>query len=343
MCSVVSEQYLANNKLSMPNPLFLKTRYVAQITPTAPFNFDATIHKPDHFPSADNLWQPGIRWQTMLWHNTMIGLKYENQGTVDRPCISLSIWSEQTLEPAFIASLVAEISFRCNFDLDLAGFNARFENDPHLGPIIHRWRGMRPVNFSSLYEYLIIAIVLQNATVRRSVSMMRALFEQYGTAIAYDGKELYCFWPPEIVDGTAEEELRALKVGYRAKSIKRVTRAFAQKEMDEFDLRARTREEQRQALLRLYGIGPASIGYVQSDVFHRLDEMGHISPWEQRIYSKLFFNQEPEDPVPVDALLCFFNNQFAPYQMLAVHYVWEDLFWKRRHESIPWLEKLIRL
>ena len=29
--------------------------------------------------------------------------------------------------------------------------------------------------------------------------------------------------------------------------------------------------------------------------------------------------------------------------MLAVHYIWEDLFWQRRNTSIPWLEKLIRL
>jgi hypothetical protein len=71
--------------------------------------------------------------------------------------------------------------------------------------------------------------------------------------------------------------------------------------------------------------------------------MVHISPWEQRIYSKLFFDQDPENPVSVDTLLRFFGDRFAPYQMLAVHYVWEDLFWRRRHESLPWLDALIRL
>ena len=327
----------------MPNPVFLQHRYVAQIEPPAPFDFDATIHKPDHFPSADNLWQPGIRWQTMLWQNTSLGLKYENQGTVDRPSISLSIWSEREMDPAFIADLVAEIRFRGDFHLDLTDLNTRFGTDPLLGPIIHRWRGMRPMNFGSLYEYLIVAIVLQNATVRRSVSMMQALFEQYGTLLAYDGKELYCFWPAEVVDRATEEELRALKVGYRARSIKRVTEAFVRKEINEFELRARSWEEQRQTLLQLYGIGPASVGYILGDVFHHLDEMVHISPWEQRIYSKLFFDRDPENPAPVDTLLRFFDDRFAPYRMLAVHYVWEDLFWRRRQESLPWLEKLVRL
>jgi hypothetical protein len=26
-----------------------------------------------------------------------------------------------------------------------------------------------------------------------------------------------------------------------------------------------------------------------------------------------------------------------------VHYIWEDLFWKRKHAKIDWLEQLIRL
>jgi 3-methyladenine DNA glycosylase/8-oxoguanine DNA glycosylase len=134
-----------------------------------------------------------------------------------------------------------------------------------------------------------------------------------------------------------------LKVGYRAKSIKRVTEAFVRQEIDEFELRNKSREEQREALLGLYGIGPASVGYILGDVFHHLDELNHISPWEQKIYSKLFFDTEPDDPVPVDRLMGLFNQRFGGYRELAVHYFWEDLFWKRKHEKIGWLEKLIRL
>jgi hypothetical protein len=29
------------------------------IIPTAPFGFDPTFHKPAHFPSGDNCWEPG--------------------------------------------------------------------------------------------------------------------------------------------------------------------------------------------------------------------------------------------------------------------------------------------
>lgn len=46
--------------------------------------------------------------------------------------------------------------------------------------------------------------------------------------------------------------------------------------------------------------------------------------------------------VLVDEMLkCF--EKWGQWKNLAVHYVWEDLWWKRKHESISWLEKLIRL
>ncbi|RPI26812.1 MAG: hypothetical protein EHM70_18540 [Chloroflexota bacterium] len=222
-------------------------------------------------------------------------------------------------------------------------FYQRFEADPELCPILAKWRGMRPLNYSSLYEYLMIAIVLQNATVRRSVNMMQVLLETYGTLLSFDGKELYCFWEPDDIVAVTEEQLRALKVGYRAKSIKRVTDAFAGGQVDELELRKKSREDQRQALLDLYGIGPASVGYILFDVFHHLDELNYISPWEQKIYSRLFFGQVPESPVPARDLLAFFNERYAEYRMLAVHYFWEDLFWTRKTGHVVWLDKLIRL
>jgi hypothetical protein len=74
-----------------------------------------------------------------------------------------------------------------------------------------------------------------------------------------------------------------------------------------------------------------------------MDDMRHVSPWEQKIYSHIFFNTDVDVPVSVDKLLDHFERYFMGYRMLAVHYIWEDLFWKRKNGSADWLEKLIRL
>lgn len=311
------------------------------LTPSAPFNFDATFHKPDHFTSGDNHWEPGIRWQTWYWQDQLLGLKFMSAGSVEQPAVWVDIHHTNDLEEGTLDSLVAEVCYRYNFHLDLSGFYAAFGKDEVLGPILSRWQGMRPGHPSSLYEYLIIGIVLQNATVRRSIQMFQALLECYGTPLSFDGQDLWCFWPPGRLAGIDEAELRALKVGYRAKSIKRIDDAFTAGQIDELALRQQDRDTQRQELLKLYGVGPATVWYLLMDVFHHWDFFDHISPWEQKIYSKVFFDRSPEDPAPVHELLEYFE-QYGAYKQLAVHYIWEDLWWRRKNEHIPWLEKLIR-
>ena len=156
-----------------------------EIIPTRSFDFDSTFHKPDHFTSGDNHWQPGIRWQTWYWEGRPYGLKIENKGKV-----RVTIYSDKKPTDREINSLIEEVKYRYNLDLDLSGFYTSLRNDPMLKPIIRRWHGMRPGHPSSLYEYLIIGVVLQNATVRRSIQMFKALLENYGTLLEYDKKKL---------------------------------------------------------------------------------------------------------------------------------------------------------
>ena len=92
------------------------------LAPRAPFHFDATMHKPDHFPAADNAWEPGVRWQTARWQGRALGLKFEDQGTVDQPRIRLSVWSEEALDRPTIDGLLDEVRYRYN--LDLVAFEA---------------------------------------------------------------------------------------------------------------------------------------------------------------------------------------------------------------------------
>ena len=316
----------------------LKKVHTITVTPKPPFDFDSTFHKPDHFTTGDSHWEPGIRWQTWYHNGKKLGLKFVDK----KPNVTVEIYFSKNLDSAFVKSLKAEVAYRYNLNLDLSSFYKEFKNNPVLGPIIKKWHGMKPGHPSSLYEYLIIGIVLQNATVKRSVQMFQALLENYGTLLQFDNKKLWCFWKPGGLYRVSEEDLRALKIGYRAKSIKKIDEQFRNGHIDEFEMRKQDRETQMNNLLALYGVGPATVWYLLFDVFHHWDFFNHISPWEQKIYSKLFFDKEPENPIPVETLLKHFE-QYGNYKQLAVHYIWEDLWWKRKHEHIPWLEKLIRL
>jgi len=324
----------------MAQSMNLRKRVAVQITPTAPFNFDATAYKPSHFPSSDNSWTKGAYWFTLNFQNHIYGIRLENLGDIETPRVLLTIYCDRPIEEGRIAEITREVKWRFDMETDISGFYDALQSDILLEPILHRWKGMRASCQYSLYELIIITIVLQNATVRRSVQMMEALLRRYGTSVRFDQKELNAFWRPDSLTETSEDDLRKLKVGYRARSIKRISDAFARLCIDESKLRTLATTEAKSELMKLYGIGPASVGILLFEALHRYDAFDHISPWEQKIYSHLLFNS---DLVPPGQILEEVGRRWGRWKMLAAHYIFEDLFWRNKNEKVPWLEELIKL
>ena len=122
----------------------------------------------------------------MLWQGQKLGLIYENAGTKLKPKVRVRIFSNKSLTNGFLESLKQEIIWRFNLDLELADFYKDVSRDLLLSPIIKKFSGLRPMHYGSLYEYLIIDIMLQNTVVRRSVRMLQSLFERYGDLLEYD-------------------------------------------------------------------------------------------------------------------------------------------------------------
>lgn len=310
------------------------------LSPKSPYNFDANLHKPSHFPSSDNFWEKGFYWISMLWKNQVLGLKFENLGTISKPKIKTNVYSQKELSKDFIESLIPEIGWRFNFDQDVSEFCNKYKKDKFLEKFIQKWKGMKPISGNSLYEMLIIFFVLQNATVRRSVQMLENLFQKFGQKVCFDGKTLSTFWDPDRMAKSSEQELRDLKVGYRTKFFIRLTQQFVNNELNDFELRKMNKEQIKEEVLKIYGVGPASAEYLLFEYFYFLDSLEIIPPWEQKIMSKLLFNKKI---VSTKEILDFFKKRYKGYEKLAFHYIWEDIFWQRKNKTIPWLEKEIRL
>ncbi len=307
--------------------------------PKSPFHFDASLHKPSHFPSSDNTWVSGIYWITMLWQGRCLGLKLVNKGSISDPKVVISVFSKKKLSASFLKSLRPELIWRFNFDSDLSEFCKLYGSDKVLGGVIKKFKGMRPVAANSLYETLVIYIVLQNAFVRRSVQMLENLFNTYGSKVEYDDKVLSCFWDAKKIAKSSESKLRELKLGYRAKFLLKLSSQFSKGEIDEYVLRKASNSVIEKEILKIYGIGPASVEYLLFEDFYRYDAFSYIPPWEQKILSKLLFNKKL---VPVEKIFKR-AEKWGKYKKLAISYIWEDIFWKRMHSKVDWLEKEIRL
>ena len=249
------------------------------------------------------------------------------------------VYSQKDLGKNYSKSLKQEINWRFNFNSNTSEFYKKFKNDKLLKPVLKKWKDMRPVAANSFYETLIIYIVLQNATVKRTVQMLENLFNKFGQKIKFDNKILSTFWQPEKIDKTDERVLRDLKLGYRAKFVKKLSSQFVNGKINEFEMRKLPKNELEKKILKIYGIGPASVEYVLfEDYYHNVFKT--IPPWEQKIYSRIFYDKKF---VPVDKILKDIHKKYGEWSKLVAHYIWEDLFWTRKHKHIEWLEKEIRL
>jgi 3-methyladenine DNA glycosylase/8-oxoguanine DNA glycosylase len=240
-----------------------------------------------------------------------------------------------------IREILEEIWWR--FDLGSTGvprFVKRFQSDRIVGPAIRRHPGMRLKSGSSLYEYLVITVMLQNTVVRRSVSMLQALFEHYGKEVSFDQKRLWTFWDPERMHKASEDQLRSLKVGYRAKTLKRQAEQFLAGDVDEIELRSVTdKTVLAESLDEIYGVGPQSAWYMASEFFHFYDALDYVSPWEAKIVGRILFGNNV-GATRVQELL---TQRYKEYRLLAFAYLLIDLFWQHRETPIPWLARLVRL
>jgi N-glycosylase/DNA lyase len=131
--------------------------------------------------------------------------------------------------------------------------------------------GMRIVR-DPVFPNLISFICSAQMHVTRIHRMQQALREAFGTAVEFDGETYHAYPTPEQLAGASEDELRDLKLGYRAPYVKRTAEMVATGEADPVDARGRPYEEARDALTEFVGVGEKvadcvllfSLGYLEA-------------------------------------------------------------------------------
>ena len=311
------------------------------IKPKTPFNFDATVFKPSHYPDPLKIYETGKYWFAMRLDSKIYGIKMESKGIVNKPRVQIAIFSKTKLSKNELKNIIDELNFRFEFQRDISEFFKKFKNNEILSPFLKRWYGMHGSCAQSLYGLLMISIFLQNTVVRRSVQMTKAMLEKYGVKVKFDGKEVYEFWEPEEIAKASEEELKKLKVGYRAKIFIKSSQTFIKEKIDEDELRQLPVEEVRKKLIKLYGVGSETARALLTEAMHHYEIFDHVAPWQQKIYSKLLFNKKL---ALADKIIKYVKKRWGEWVNLAASYIWEDIFWQRKKgKKIPWLEKEIRL
>lgn len=129
----------------------------------------------------------------------------------------------------------------------------RLARDPVLAGAMRATPGLRLLR-QDPWETTVAFLTSANNNVLRIEGILRGLVATYGEPVGAHG--LRAFPAPERLARATEARLRALGLGYRAPFLRDTARAVARGDVDLAALRGASREEAREALVALPGIGP---------------------------------------------------------------------------------------
>ncbi|MFH0837341.1 MAG: hypothetical protein V1870_04385 [Candidatus Aenigmatarchaeota archaeon] len=132
----------------------LKYMKVVETKPKSPYNFDATVFKPAHYPDPLKIHETGKYWFAMRLENKIYGIKMESLGTTNKPKIKITIFSKPRITKDESKKVIDELAFRFEFNRDISEFYKKFKNDRIISPFIKKWYGMHGSCAQNLYGLL---------------------------------------------------------------------------------------------------------------------------------------------------------------------------------------------
>jgi len=324
---------MSNVKLEEISELELRAR--------EPFNFKYSVYKPSHFPTGleyyDNSSDEFYR-ALKLSRSKVVGLRMKNLRTVTgEDGIFVKLYSNENLNEEDITLVKEHITRSYGLDEDMLGFYDHFKNNEKIMEAITALYGMRNSCFENLFEILNISLLLQNATVKRSEGMMKAMLSNFGDIVEYNGVKLYVFYTPYSVAGSSETKLRSLGVGYRAKFLMSIAKYFVEHPDFEESLKRLPFKDVKADLIRLKGVGPYSAGVVLFAYFRDADSLS-LDTWNWKLLSKFVFEHEC---VSYEKLKEVCKAKWSPYKGYVGLYITEYQFvkdpalqyWREKHGS----------
>ncbi|WP_232685771.1 DNA-3-methyladenine glycosylase family protein [Halobacterium zhouii] len=116
------------------------------------------------------------------------------------------------------------------------------------------YEGLRIVQ-DPFFGCLVSFICSAQMRVERIFAMQEALRETYGDPVEFDGETVYAFPEPDALAAATEDDLRELKLGYRAPYVQRTAEMVASGELTERDIQGRAYEVARDELTGFVGVG----------------------------------------------------------------------------------------
>jgi AraC family transcriptional regulator, regulatory protein of adaptative response / DNA-3-methyladenine glycosylase II len=202
-------------------------------------------------------------------------------------------------------------------DSDASGFERQFADDPLLGAVLQRQRGLRIPLTPEPWEALAWAIMGQQISLKAAVALRRELITALG---AQHGSGLRAHPSAQAVAELAVAALRKLKFSRsKAEYLIAAAKAVASGELPIANLRELSARHSARLMSNVRGIGPWTIQYAFLRGFGFADCLPSGDAGLAQGLSRLS-GARPDEPRIREMM-----SRFAPYRSLATYHVWASL------------------
>lgn len=245
-----------------------------EIRPKAPFDYTKSVAFLGEFAPAageQNLDRMTITKATRIDGVTAV-FRVRSTGTTDAPCLSVELFSKETLSLSLVEKLRERVSFFVSVDDDLQPFYELGRDDPAFTPVIDQLYGYHQVKFLTPYENAAWTIMSTRTGINQAKQIKARFVETYGDRLEVDGRSYAAF--PEAHDllGVSAADLEAV-VGpmRRAEFLVSASRAFAS--VDLAWLVEADYDDVERWLLNIKGIGAWGSSFVLIRALGRTDRL----------------------------------------------------------------------
>ncbi len=260
-----------NNLSDTPNPHIIHCTNLdlAQIAASG------QCFRMNHVPDKAGVWSVISKTHYMEISKTSDGFFF------DCPDESLSFWK-----------------YYFDLETDYASFIASIRtDDTYLAAAATAGSGIR-ILCQDLWEMMITFLISQQKTIPKIREAVETLAKKYGakrTAILSDGsiRTYHSFPTPEELRFVSQDDLLALKLGYRAKYIYRLIQDVLSGAISLSSIMNMAPDEAMSTLTGLYGIGPKVANCICLFGLHHIDAFP-VDTWIEQILTKEYLTKDPD-------------------------------------------------
>ena len=243
-----------------------------RLNPVAPFDLRLTAwalrRRPDN--SIDR-WDGQTYQRAIAYEGKPVEIEATQRGSLHRPTLRVTATAEKIvpgLKPAIAHALEGMLGLR----VDLSSFYEFARTDRNLSELSHRFLGLKPPRFPTLFEALVNAFACQQLTLTVGILLLNRLAVKCGLPFKKEGSTVYTFPQPERVARLHPETFR--KLGFsrqKGRALSELSQMVTRKTLNLEGIGAMEDERAAEQLYQLRGVGRWSAEYVL------LRGMGRIS------------------------------------------------------------------